>query len=348
MATCGRPKKSDGQPCQNPVRRRGMACRFHGGPGALRRASRRPARSRASSTPWTSPAASHSSWRTAPASASSWQPPPEPPPLRPIRRPHLNARERERVREAADFCADVMADGSWEQEVADRLADRAGDAWQRLTRSRRRHNCKKLAQMARTVLKAKDQVHQLAAELAGQAASVVGVRGAALDFTKELVKRIPIVPIDAKLTAAARAIQLAGITLCLMNERPLTRCDCFIDLALTETKERVSQILETRLANWAELARFGPAPVSARLGGAFSYLPGATEQAQDASELACSTPLMSSIIESGCGAVNVFGPTLTCVAWTYMSPALSPALVRSSPATVTDAVQLIEPLPSSR
>jgi uncharacterized NAD(P)/FAD-binding protein YdhS len=95
------------------------------------------------------------------------QTPPEPPPVRPVRRPHLNVQERERIKEtAADVCANVLADGSWEREVADRLTDRAGDAWQRLTRSRRRHNCKKLAQMARTILKAKDQVHQLAAELA--------------------------------------------------------------------------------------------------------------------------------------------------------------------------------------
>jgi hypothetical protein len=162
----------------------------------------------------------------------------------------------------------VVADGSWEQVVADRLTDRAGDAWQRLTRSRRRRNCKKLAQMARTILKAKDQIHQLAAELAGQAASVAGVRGAALDFTRELVKRVPIGPVDAKLIATARAIQMAGIVLCLIEERPMTRCDCFIDLALAETKERVSQILETRLANWAELARSGPAPTSARPFGA--------------------------------------------------------------------------------
>ncbi len=120
-----------------------------------------------------------------------------------------------------------------------------------------------LARMARTILKAKDQIHQLAGELASQAASVAGVRGAALDFIRELVKRIPISPVDAKLTAAARTIQMAGIVLCLMKGRELTRCDCFIDLALAETKERVSQILENRLANWAELARYGPAPSTA-------------------------------------------------------------------------------------
>jgi hypothetical protein len=151
-----------------------------------------------------------------------------------------------------------MANGSWEQAVAERLTDRAGDAWQRLTRSRRKRNCKKLAQLARTILKLQDQIHQLAGELAGHAASVAGVRGAPLDFTKELVKRIPIGPVDAKLTAVARTIQLAGIVLCLMDGRDLTRCDCFIDLALAETKERVSQILEAGLARWADLARFGP------------------------------------------------------------------------------------------
>jgi hypothetical protein len=188
----------------------------------------------------------------------SWAAPPQLPPVRPVRRAHLSARQREHVEKAAaDFWAGVLADGSWEAEVADQLSDHAGDAWQRLTRSRRRHNCKKLAQMARTILRAKDQIHQLAAELASEAASVAGLRGAALDFTRELVKRIPIDPVDAKLTAAARAIQMAGIVLCLMNERPLAKCDCFIDLALSETEDQVSEILETQLTNWTKLARLG-------------------------------------------------------------------------------------------
>lgn len=182
-----------------------------------------------------------------------------------MRAPRLRAIEREVVKEAAEFCADVLADGSWEQAVSGRLTDLAGNAWKRLQRDRRRHrrNCKKLAQMARTILKAQDQIHRLAGELASQAASVAGVRGPALDFTRELVTRIPIGPVDAKLTAAARTIQMAGIALCLMNGRDLTRCECFIDLALAETKQRVSQILDNRLTNWAELARSGPAPPAA-------------------------------------------------------------------------------------
>jgi hypothetical protein len=63
--------------------------------------------------------------------------------------------------------------------------------------------------------------------------------------------------------AAARTIQMAGIVLCLMDQRDLTRCQCFIDLALAETKERASQILETALGNLTRLAEFGPAPAVA-------------------------------------------------------------------------------------
>jgi len=119
-----------------------------------------------------------------------------------------------------------------------------------------------LARMARTILKTKDRLHDLAAELAGDAFSVAGVHGPALDFTKELARRIPL-PFDAKMIAAARTIQMAGIVLCLMDQRDITRCQCFIDLALAETKERASQILETALGNLTRLAEFGPAPVVA-------------------------------------------------------------------------------------
>jgi hypothetical protein len=93
--------------------------------------------------------------------------------------------------------------------------------------------------MAREILKAKDQIHKLAGELAGGAASVVGVRGAALEFTKELAVNIAL-PIDAKMIAVARGVQVAGVLLCVMDNRDLTKCECFIDLAKAETKERVN------------------------------------------------------------------------------------------------------------
>jgi len=111
--------------------------------------------------------------------------------------------------------------------------------------------------MAREILNAKDQIHKLAGELAGDAASVVGVRGAALDFTRELAANIPL-PIDAKMIAVARGIQVAGILLCVTDNRDLTKCECFIDLAKAETKERVKRVLEAAMSDWVGLARFGP------------------------------------------------------------------------------------------
>ena len=194
-----------------------MACRFHRGPGARRRTTRQPAGSRTSQRSRSSSSTGRGSWgsaapRTA-ASTSSWQPPPEPkppPPVPAVGRRHLTKRDRERVKEAAEFCADVLAermgepDGSWQEawceEVAERLTDRAGDAWQRLalsSRRRRRRYCKMLARMARTILNTKDRIHDLVAELAGDATKVAGVQGPALDFTKELVRRIPL-PLDVK------------------------------------------------------------------------------------------------------------------------------------------------------
>ena len=56
---------------------------------------------------------------------------------------------------------------------------------------------------------------------------------------KELAKKIPIPVVDEKTAVVARGIQMIGISLCLSRNIPLERCQCFIDLALAETKEQV-------------------------------------------------------------------------------------------------------------
>jgi hypothetical protein len=116
-----------------------------------------------------------------------WQPPPS-----------RDAQERERVKEAAVFCADSLSDG-WQEAVANRITDYALSTWKRLSRFRRKRNCKELARMARETLKAKDQIHKLTGEVVGEAAyTIVGVKGAALGFTKELVANIPLTPSTLK------------------------------------------------------------------------------------------------------------------------------------------------------
>jgi hypothetical protein len=88
---------------------------------------------------------------------------------------------------------------------------------------------------------------------------VVGALGAgdpARAFTEELIANIPL-PIDTKMTRS-RGVQVAGILLCVMDDRDLTECECFIDLALAETKERVNQLLVAAMSDWTDLKRFAP------------------------------------------------------------------------------------------
>jgi hypothetical protein len=61
---------------------------------------------------------------------------------------------------------------------------------------------------------------------------------------------------DPKVIAVARGLQVAGILLCVMDDKGLEQCDCFIDLVRTEAIERVKQILVTGMSDWVNLARF--------------------------------------------------------------------------------------------
>jgi hypothetical protein len=145
----------------------------------------------------------------------------------------------------------------WQEAVADRVTEYAETTWERLSRSNRKRNCKALARIARSILEAKRQIHRAVGKLAGWAANTLGAGSAASAFTEELISNIPL-PIDAKMIAVARGVQVAGILLCVMDNRDLTECECFIDLALAETKERVNQILVAAMSDWAGLARFQP------------------------------------------------------------------------------------------
>lgn len=265
MALCGA-RNDDGTSCRNPVRAPEMRCWRHGGPRAPASRGRRTASSyskgsaRRRSSSWSNPAASRPVWGQAvsrpPAPVpSSWQRPPErtrtpsaPPP------PSRRDRERQRVREAATFCADSLSDG-WQEAVAARITDYAGSAWEHLKRSRRKRNCKALARIARLILAAKTQIHDLIGYTTGWAVKKLGAGDAARAFAAELARNIPL-PSDAKMIAVARGVQVAGILLCVMDGRDLTRCECFIDLAMAETKERVQQILDAAMSDWTGLARF--------------------------------------------------------------------------------------------
>lgn len=116
--------------------------------------------------------------------------------------------------------------------------------------------------MARLILKTKTLIHKEVGGVLGRAAGALGASDPVRAFTAELASNIPL-PGDAQVIAVARGLQTAGILLCVMDGRDLTKCECFIDLALAKTKERVNQMLVTAMSDWTDLARFRPQPAQA-------------------------------------------------------------------------------------
>jgi hypothetical protein len=165
------------------------------------------------------------------------------------------AKQRERIQKAADYCSDILTDG-WAAAVADRAAEYVTDqTWHRLFRSRSNH-CKTLARIAQRILAGKDKFHGWLGDLIAWLLSLVGISAAAREFAGELASNIPILPIDAKIAAVTRGIQVTGILLCVIRDEDLTKCKCFIDLVLVEAKTTIKKILVTAIGDWTQLANF--------------------------------------------------------------------------------------------
>jgi hypothetical protein len=186
-----------------------------------------------------------------------------PPPPRRTQQERLRRQEeqrRERVRVAAEFCADALG-SSWQEAAADRATGYVSDAtWERLfLGGRRRRYCRALAKSVAALLQGKQQIHGFVGWMASRVVSSMGAGDVVQAFTDELVANIPL-PWDAKVVAAARGIQVTGVLLCVVNGDELTRCQCFIDLALAEAKTRVRKLLVAAMDDWIGLGGFRPPP----------------------------------------------------------------------------------------
>jgi hypothetical protein len=93
--------------------------------------------------------------------------------------------------------------------------------------------------------------------LAGRLVFWATASRAAEAFTREVAANVPLPP-DAKLVAAARAAQVVGVMLCLAKGDSLLRCECFIDLAMTEAKAQVKKILPAGATDWTKLGKYPP------------------------------------------------------------------------------------------
>jgi hypothetical protein len=248
MARCrARTEDGTGPLCKNRVSEPGMRCHHHTGlPEAPPRLPK-PSTGRAR--------------RTSTASHSFAPPPPRCKPTQ-SRAEREERRRQERVRRAAEYCADIVA-SDWEDVVAERAAGYVcEETWNQLLRSRRRRTCRALAEAANDLLRGRQKIHGFVGFLAGRGIRFLGGSDAVQAFAQELVAAIPL-PTDAKFVAAARGLQVTGVLLCVMNDRDLTRCECFIDLALNETKAQVKKILITAMGDWTRLGAFPPKGSSA-------------------------------------------------------------------------------------
>ena len=148
------------------------------------------------------------------------------------------------------FCGDVVTNG-WEEVVAGRAADCiTPKTWNRLFHGRRQGDCKVLADMAKALLDGKKALHEVIGSFVSRIVGWFGGGNVERSVAKELAKRILIPGVDHEVPIVARGLQIVGIVLCLSQNIPLNRCQSFIDLALTETKERVKQILVGAMDDW--------------------------------------------------------------------------------------------------
>jgi hypothetical protein len=119
--------------------------------------------------------------------------------------------------------------------------------------------------MARFILKTKALIHTWVGKVFGWFASGLGAGDAIRAFVKELASNIPL-PLDAKMIAVARSLQVAGVLLCVMDGKNLEQCDCFVALVRTETEEQVKKLLIAGMSDWAKLARFRSGDSQAAVG----------------------------------------------------------------------------------
>lgn len=118
----------------------------------------------------------------------------------------------------------------------------------------RRKGCDPLAQLARNILNGKDFLHEAVGRAVGGFFGLVGRPRIERAFAQELARRIPL-PIDAKLSAAARGLQIAGIYICVVGNRDLADCACLRDVIRVEGKERLQRLIHGAMGDWQSLPR---------------------------------------------------------------------------------------------
>jgi hypothetical protein len=111
-----------------------------------------------------------------------------------------------------------------------------------------------MAKLARRILDAKKKVHELLGRVAEGFLARLRAEPIERIFARKLVENIPLPFVDAKGVATARALQLVGIYLCLVNDK-LDKCECLADLARSEAKDRLKALITAASDDWINLSK---------------------------------------------------------------------------------------------
>lgn len=143
----------------------------------------------------------------------------------------------------------IVTDG-WEAAVADQLATALNDGfWRSLPRwSRRRPDCRRLAELANFMEFAKKSAHNAVGAMVDEGLGWFGRPTLERRIGEEFAKRIPL-PGDAEIAAVIHALRITGIWFCAPKgiSYIITRCPCFDSLAKEKTEEELKGLLMEKL-----------------------------------------------------------------------------------------------------
>lgn len=138
-------------------------------------------------------------------------------------------------------------------EILDQVEPRAKNYvsaadWQRVVSRARYRGCGTLATVARFMLHNRRLVHTVVGWLLG-----IPFSGPEREIARSLAERIPL-GFDESVIAAARGLQLIGMFACVSNDRPLTRCACYLDVVEHDVAPMVRKLFAEATKDWTGLA----------------------------------------------------------------------------------------------
>jgi len=113
-------------------------------------------------------------------------------------------------------------------------------------------DCRLLAQTARAVLDLKQRLHEVTGEAVSRLLPRDTPRFHRL-LVRKIAERVPL-PLDVKLEAIARGLQVMGIFMCVVQDLPLEACACLSMLGASVVREQARRYVQDLLdATWQDL-----------------------------------------------------------------------------------------------